>query len=159
MIVDGLIVTETIKGVQKFADKEPLSDPAKSKIKDLILVASIMKDHLSTSSKNSSQPPSKDELKDKKDNSGSNLRKPGGQKNLQGNQSKPVQDPDEIVDIPIDQSQLPDGHYTSPGYESRQVIDLGLFRHVIEYRAEIVGNDFGQEYRDNFPGKVTRPVQ
>ena len=38
---------------------------AATKIKDLILVASTMKDRLSTNSKNSSQPPSKDKLKDK----------------------------------------------------------------------------------------------
>lgn len=130
MVVDGLSVTETIKGVQNIVDKEPLSDPAKSKIKDLILVASIMKDRLSTNSKNSSQSPSKDELKNKKDNS--NSRKPDGQKDHKGNQLKPVQDPDEIVDIPVDQSQFPDGHYTSLGYESRQVIALRLFRHVID---------------------------
>jgi len=161
VVVDGLSVTKTINSVQDILDKENLSDPVKSSIKDLILVASIMKDRLNTNSKNSSSPPSKDDLKDKdqKDKSDSGSRKPGGQKDHNGSQLQSVENPDEIINIAVDQSQLPRGEYSPSGYESRQVIDLKISRHVIEYRAEIVRNDIGQEYRADFPGEVTRPVQ
>ena len=162
MVVDGLSVTEIIDDVQNIVDKEPWPDPVKNKIKDLILIASIMQDRLSTNSQNSSQPPSQDEQKDKdsKDKpKPPGSRKPGGQKGHIGNQLKPVENPDEIIDLPVDRSQLPEGSYTALGYESRQVIDLKISRHVIEYRAEIVSNGSGGEYRANFPKEATRPVQ
>lgn len=161
MVVDGLSVTKTINSVQDILDKENLSDPVKSSIKDLILVASIMKDRLNTNSKNSSSPPSKDDLKDKgqRDKSDSGSRKPGGQKDRNGSQLQSVENPDEIINIAVDQSQLPRGEYSPSGYESRQVIDLKISRHVIEYRAEIVSDTFGQSYRADFPGEVRRPVQ
>ena len=112
MVVDGLSVTETINDVQNIVDKEPWTDPVKNKIKDLILIASIMKDRLSTNSQNSSQPPSQDEQKDK-DPKGKpkppGSSKPGGQKGHTGNQLKPVENPDEIIDLPVDRSQLPEG--------------------------------------------------
>jgi transposase len=162
VVVDGLSVTETINDVQNIVDKEPWTDPVKNKIKDLILIASIMKDRLSTNSQNSSQPPSQDEQQDKdpKDKpKPPGSRKPGGQKGHVGNQLKPVENPDEIIDLPVDRSQLPEGSYTALGYESRQVIDLKISRHVIEYRAEIVSNGSGGVYRANFPKEATRPVQ
>ena len=84
---------------------------------------------MSKSSKNSSQPPSQDELKDKdkhKKSKPKNSRKPGGQKGRAGSQLKPVEDPDEIVNLPVDISQLPVGDYAQIGYESRQIIDLKI---------------------------------
>ena len=162
LVVDGLSVTGTIEKAQEIINDDHLSDSDSAVVKDLILVADIMKDRLSKNSKNSSQPPSQDDLKDKNDQKKpkpNNSRKPGGQKGRTGSQLKPIENPDEIVNLPVDISQLPAGDYAHIGYESRQIIDLKISRHVIEYRAKIVSNGSGDEYRANFPREAKRPVQ
>ena len=67
LVVDGLSVTGTIEKAQEIINDDHLSDSDSAVVKDLILVADIMKDRLSKNSKNSSQPPSQDDLKDKND--------------------------------------------------------------------------------------------
>ena len=77
-----------------------------AKVENLILLARIMKDRLTTNSTNSSKPPSKDDLKDKgsqeeETTEGKNKPKPtrkaGGQKGHAGSQLSLLENPDEII--------------------------------------------------------------
>lgn len=164
MNIDGLSVVETIEAVRNAMPKENLSSAFIKNLEELLLLASIMKDRLSTNSGNSSKPPSKDELKDKasettdKPKPGSR-KKPGGQAGHQGTQLKMIEDPDEIIYIRHDSNIDLDGTYTFTDYETRQVIDLKISRHVIEYRAEVITDEQGNKLCASFPVGVGRPVQ
>jgi hypothetical protein len=49
------------------------------------------------------------------------------------------ENPDHVIDIPIDHALLQDGHvYKSCGYMCRQVVDIKIQRVITEYRAEIL---------------------
>ena len=164
MNIDGLSVVGTIEAVQNGIPHEHLSQDFATKVKALILLASIMKDRLSTNSKNSSKPPSKDDLKDKEGKAGTNNkpssgRKPGGQQGHASSQLKPLENPDEVIYIPYGTSADFKGDYTFSDYEVRQVIDLKISRHVIEYRAEVVTDQYGNKYCADFPQGVARPAQ
>ena len=50
MVVDGLSVVETINKAKELIEQNYLSVPDTATVKDLILVADIMKDRLSTNS-------------------------------------------------------------------------------------------------------------
>ena len=65
MKIDGLSVVETIESVEQSMPQQNISEDFKVKVENLILLARIMKDRLTTNSTNSSKPPSKDDLKDK----------------------------------------------------------------------------------------------
>ena len=111
-------------------------------------------------SKNSGISPSQDQNRgdrgSKKEKSGN---KPGGQKGHKGNCLRKVENPDKIVNIPIDLSKLPFGGYKDFGYESRQEIDYKVIRTVTEYRAQTVINEFGDSYTAAFPEFLVKPVQ
>jgi len=88
------------------------------------------------------------------------LKKPGGQPGRKGNTLTQVEDPDEVEDILIDRASLPDGrNYKNNGYTAKQVVNINISRHIIEYRAEILIDDFGNEYEAEFPNNITRPIQ
>ena len=70
MKIDGLSVVETIESVEQIMTQQNISEDFKVKVENLILLARIMKDRLTTNSTNSSKPPSKDDLKDKRSKEG-----------------------------------------------------------------------------------------
>ena len=70
MKIDGLSVVETIESVEQSMPQQNISEDFKVKVENLILLARIMKDRLTTNSTNSSKPPSKDDLKDKEPQGG-----------------------------------------------------------------------------------------
>ncbi len=62
MKIDGLSVVETIESVEQSMPQQNISEDFKVKVENLILLARITKDRLTTNSTNSSKPPSKDDL-------------------------------------------------------------------------------------------------
>ena len=71
-----------------------------------------------------------------------------------------MENPDEVIQVSIDRRTLArDGQYHEVGYEARQVIHLRISRYVIEYRAEVLENEKGQQWVAIFPEQVKRPVQ
>jgi transposase len=87
-------------------------------------------------------------------------KKPGGQPGHNGTTLEKVDDPDEICDLKLDRRTLPKGaQYKSVGFEGRQVFDIKISRHVIEYRAEILEDEHGKRFTAPFPDDVSRPVQ
>ena len=169
MKIDGLIVVETIESVEQSMPQQNISEDFKVKVENLILLARIMKDRLTTNSTNSSKPPSKDDLKDKGSKEGEETaegknkpkptRKAGGQKGHAGSQLSLLENPDEIIYIPYNEMTNFTGDYSFDDYQVRQVIDLKISRHVTEYRAEILTGQDGNKYYASFPENVSRPAQ
>lgn len=123
----------------------------------MFMAVSILLDRLNLNSKNSSKPPSSDPNRERV--SKSKGLKRGGQHGHVGTTLKQVDDVDEIRELLIDRSTLPDGPYTHVGYERRQVVDIDIQRIVTEYRAEVLVDTNGKRYVASFPEDVTRPVQ
>lgn len=161
MTIDGISVQETIDLARNQLAQINVPEDNKSSIELLINLTSIMKDRLGINSSNSSKPPSKDDPKDKcqKDKRPASERSVGGQKGHQGSQLELVENPDDIIYIPIDKGVIPDGNHFISGYARRQVIDIKISRHIIEYRAEILSNEDGKTITAEFPSDVGRPAQ
>jgi len=139
-------------------DKE-ISVATKTVFATLAELVSILVSKLNLNSSNSNKPPSTDQNK-KNNNRKQSNKKPGGQKGHKGITLEPVSDPDEVKYINFDKRKLPKGRsYVSNGYESRQVINMKISTHIIEYRAEVLIDEEDNKYVASFPETVTRPIQ
>jgi transposase len=127
-------------------------------IEALILVVKLLTQRVGLTSRNSSKPPSSDPNRPKSSRPKSN-RTSGGQPGRVGTTLKPVETPDEITVLKIDRRTLPRGSYTVVGCEKRQVFDLHITRHVIEYQAQILEDAQGRRFVATFPEGVQRPAQ
>jgi len=144
---------------QKIADKTSVEDLKKTLSMSLNIVDALC-DRVFKSSSNSNIPPSQDphRLRKRKKTKGKK-RKPGGQKGHRGSTLEQSKSPDEIEEISIDMSSLPEGRYKCVGYDSRQVMDIEISTHIKEYRAEILENENGEQYVAEFPEGVNKAVQ
>ena len=157
MTLDGISVQEAIDLAKKVVSEIEASDEQWLALENLIVLASIMKDRISLNSTNSGKPPSTDETKgegEKPDKPASSGKPAGGQKGHKGTQLEFVDDPDEIIDLKVDESEIKNGNYTECGYVRRQVIDIKISRHVIEYRAETFKDESGREISAMFPDNL-----
>lgn len=162
MTLDGISVQESIDLAKKVVSEIEASDEQRLALETLIVLSSIMKDRISLNSTNSGKPPSTDETKgegEKPDKPASSGKPAGGQKGHKGTQLEFVDDPDEIINLKVDESEIKNGNYTGCGYVRRQVIDIKISRHVIEYRAETFKDESGRLISAMFPDNVSRPVQ
>ena len=164
MTVDKIDVEATIKKVQQLlAEEEHLSVALRAALEVLLVLVQLLANRLNLNSRNSSKPPSTDRFnKDDKDNSDDKQGKnnnPGGQPGRIGTTLQKVDAPDEIKLLKLDRTTLPSGEYKVDGFESRQVFDIDIRRVVIEYRAEILVNQFGNRFIAPFPEAVTKAVQ
>jgi transposase len=153
-------VTETLKNAKQLLETEKDLSPAiKAMMKVLLMLVSVMADRLSLNSSNSSIPPSQDLNREKKKKANRSKKKPGGQKGHKGTTLKKIANPDRIEVIKIDRRTLPKGKYSNVGYESRQVFDIKIEREVTEYRAEILVDENGMEYKAEFPEGIVKAAQ
>lgn len=159
MKVENIDVNKMLEEARAMLKKEKnISSSFKAVIEILFLIITLFMNRFNLNSSNSSKPPSSDPNREKK-KKGSSKRKPGGQNGHVGKNLKPVENPDEISVIKLDKRTLPKGKYREVGYSKRQVIDIRISRHVIEYQAQILENEIGVQYIAPFPEFVTRPVQ
>ena len=88
-------------------------------------------------------------------------KKPGGQKGRKGVTLEQTDSPDEIVILSVPEELLPsDQTWTLQGHEKRQVFDVSISIHTVEYRGEIyVSNESGEKVVAAFPEGVNAPVQ
>lgn len=135
-----------------------LSPMAREAVEQLLLLTNVLLDRLNLNSRNSSIPPSADQNREKKEK-GRKEKKPGGQKGHEGKTLQLLEDPDEIKVLTVDPSTLPEGEYTDIGYERRQIIDIKISRSVIEFRAQVLENQYHERFVAPFPEAVSRPVQ
>lgn len=160
MTVDQIDVDATVKNVQRLLAEEPHLSPAlRSTLDVLLLVVQLLVNRLSLTSRNSSQPPSKDRFPVREKTAKDSAKKPGGQPGRIGTTLKKIDDPDEIELLSVDRSALPPGEYHEIGYDCRQVFDIDIRRLVTEYRAQILQDQNGQRYTAAFPAQVTKAVQ
>jgi len=114
-------------------------------------------------SRNSSLPPSQDPNRLKQLRSGESDKKPGGQAGHVGKTLRPVENPDEIINISVDKSSLPTDHsYKKVGVSKRQVVEFHLSRHVKEYHLEILEAETGKRITAtplDEPASLNRPIQ
>jgi transposase len=114
----------------------------------------LFDDWLPKDSTNSSKSPSTDPNRPKKFKFRKSPKKRGGQDGHKGITLHQVTVPDEIIKLEVDPSQLPGDGWVFQGYEKRQVFDVEIKRHVIEYQAEIWVNKNGEKRKAEFPAKV-----
>ena len=144
------------------ADDNQVGASVRAVLELLVLIIELLMRRLNLNSRNSSVPPSQDLFRKKGAvaMSAQRRRKSGGQVGHKGQTIIPIANPDEVKDLSIDRRTLPRGHeYRRIEDEKRQVIDIVIHRHVTEYRAEVLEDEQGREYRAEFPPRVTRPVQ
>lgn len=158
--VQGIDVDGAIKSVREHLEKDhDISSGLRSAIELLLVLISVLVNTITLNSKNSSKPPSSDPNRKKKKKSTSD-RKPGGQNGHSGSTLEKVDDPDEIVELQVDTTTLPQNRkFHGVGVENRQVIDIEVNQIVTEYRAQILEDDLGNRFVAKFPFGVTRPVQ
>ena len=159
--IDSINVEEAIAEAKELMAKERMSPAMRSAINVLFLLVAALLSRLGLNSNNSSKPPSSDPNREKKKKVGTG-KKRGGQNGHAGKTLEKVDDPDEVEEIVIDRSTLPDGgagEYTPGGFEIRQVFNIEILTKVTEYRAEILFNEKGERFVAPFPTGVTSPVQ
>jgi transposase len=160
MKIDNIDVNKTLDSTRKLLDQDKSISPAlRSIIEILLVIITLLINRLNLNSKNSSKPPSSDPNRDKKSQRNTLGRKPGGQQGRMGTNLKPVDNPDEIIVIPVDRKTLPKGKYHEEGHIARQVINIRISRFVTEYRAQILVDANGTPFTASFPEHITRPVQ
>ena len=164
MKIESIDVTKTLDKAKKLLAKEKAISPAfKVVIEVLLLIITLMAERLTKNSSNSSKPPSSDPNRDKNKNKNKNKenqKKPGGQNGHVGCNLSMVENPDEIVDLKIKPKSLPSGRtFKDVGFEKRQVINIKFSKIVIEYRAQILEDEKGNQYTATFPDSVTQPIQ
>lgn len=156
-----ILVSKTIATTKKvLQENKTWPDDAKVVISSLLEVLSVVSISLGLTSSNSSKPPSSDpnRIRRKKVTKGKK-RKPGGQKGHIGSRLEPVTNPTVIEVLEIDRRTLPDGKWTSAGFDKRQVIDIEVAFTVTEYQAEMLQNEQGEIFVAEFPEGVTEPAQ
>ena len=159
MTLNKVSITEAINNAKNaLAKDKTISIATKVAMELLITLISLLVDRLHLNSSNSSKPPSLDPNRKKTSRQKSNKTK-GGQNGHNGTTLKPVDNPDETIELAIDKRQLPNSSYQPNGYVARQVVDIKISRFVTEYRAEILIDNKGQQYVAEFPATITRPIQ
>ena len=165
MKIEKIDVTETIKITQALiAAETDLSVDLKNALDQLLHVTQLMIDRLTLNSSNSSIPPASDPNRKKNDsaknNDESSNNKPGGQPGHPGKTLALFENPDRVIDIPVDHSLMQNGQvYKDAGYLRHQVVDITIQRVVTEYRAEILEDQDGNQLIADFPDKIKREVQ
>ena len=164
----GVDIEKTVAAIQAELEKDKTISPTlKNLIGLLILVLQMMTQRLSLNSSNSSLPPSTDKVKRRTRRTVAGKKKkkksatsPGGQPGHEGSTLTQFPEPDEIVELSIDQRTLPQrDDYKSDGFETRQVINIVLDYVVTEYQAEVLVDGDGNRYTADFPDDVTKAIQ
>lgn len=111
MKVERIDVDSLLERIQEqLKHEQNLSPELHELVKQLLKVTSLLMDPVSLNSRNSSKPPSSDPNRKKSSGKGKSNKKPGGQKGHTGTNLQPVDDPDEVQRLKIDQRRLPRGH-------------------------------------------------
>jgi transposase len=153
-------IKETLESAKKLLQEEKNISPAlKAIIKILITIVTLFASKMSLNSRNSSKPPSSDPNRKKTNKPKGTNRKPGGQPGRVGVNLQPVENPDHIVNLEIDQRTLPRGTYHEAGFEMRQIVEMEISTVITEYRAQILEDTQGNRYVATFPEGLTRPIQ
>ena len=162
MSIAKINITETLQRAERLLRQDKSASPQLRALVDLLIVIiNLLVRKFGANTTNSSLPPSQDPHRQRgsKRPTQGQKRKPGGQNGHEGTTLQPDPNPDHIETIAVDRRTIPPGRYKDAGFESRQVIDIELHKHVTEYRAERLEDAHGRQFVARFPAGVTRPVQ
>lgn len=161
MKIEKINVTENIEQARKMLkDNEKVPAEFVALFSVLLTVLEVLLSRFNKNSKNSSIPPSQDPNRQRKPKPGETKKKPGGQPGRLGKNLKPVENPDEIINVPVVRSTLPQGHfYKKVGVAKRQVVEFLVSSKVIEYQLEIVADENGKRFTAKGPLGTSRPIQ
>ncbi len=152
MSIENINIDELIKDSERLLKEDKYVSPAlKACFKTLLLLIGILVNKLWLNSSNSSIPPSQDPNRNKDKDKNKPWKKPGGQKWRKGKTLKMVDNPDEIVEIKVDRSNLPEWNYKPVWYEPRQEFNIDISFTVTEFRAEILENERWDRITATFP--------
>ena len=159
MKLENIDVSKSIDNIKKLlVEEKNISPVLKAAIELILVIVTLLTGRLSLNSRNSSKPPSQDKNREKTNKKNSD-KKPGGQKLRIGKNLAPTKTPNEIVQITVEQSKLDGSDYQEIGYEARQVFDMKISLHVIEYRAQKLRAKDGKIITAEFPEGVNSLVQ
>lgn len=167
MKIENINIRASLKAAKKQVEEDKsLSPSMRSTIDLLILIINLLVNKIGLNSSNSSIPPSQDPNRNRKKKKKRKTRKekgtkrkPGGQKGHAGSTLSKSENPTDIKFIEIDRRTIPSGKYKEVGFESRQVFDVDISLKIIEYRAQVLEDEDGNQYVANFPEGVTKPAQ
>jgi transposase len=155
-------VTKALSNARELlAQEKDLSPALRAAIELILTLVTLMASELSPGKSTlSGTPPSQDPYRKRgtKTPKTDRTRKSGGQPGRSGVTLEPVEDPDEIEVIEIDDSKL-SKDWKFSGYEVRQVFDIEVSVKVTEYRAEVYRNSKGEKKVADFPAGVVAAVQ
>ena len=158
MKVEKIDISALVNKARGLLKDEQMSFSARTIIKLLLKVITTLINQKTLNSRNSSIPPSKDPHRPRNSKI-TGKKKPGGQKGHEGSSLKPVDNPDEIRKNFIDRSILPPGDYKSVGVEKRQIFDVKVSLHVVEYQSEVLEDQNGNRWVATFPPQVNSLTQ
>lgn len=166
MTVNDIDVSKSLERAEALLKKaKGVSPELIAMMELLILIIRLLVGKLNTNSSNSSIPPSKNPLgapkgkKKKKIKGAGKKKKPGAQTGHTGSNLEHSKSPDEVKVIEIDRRTIPQGKYTSAGFETRQVFDVKISTYITEYQAEILIDEDGNKFVADFPDGVSSYAQ
>lgn len=164
MTIQNIDIEKSIENVRALMTEERELSPAlKAAIEIIILVLTLVCNRLGLNSSNSSTPPSQDPNRKKENLKKKNEKKAGGQKGHTGKTLEKVDDPDEIVEHKIKRCQTCNENISLKkieNYETRQIFNIVIKKHVIEHRAEIkTCTKCGLVNTAPFPKEASKAVQ
>jgi len=161
MTIDGIDITATLDRAREILKNDlSLSDSFKMVLETLLLIIELLLKRLGINSKNSSKPPSQDVNRKRLGTRLKSDKKRGGQLGHEGSTLTLIDNPDEIIFIPVDRSTLSSNdQYTLASPIKRQVCHIVIKNHVIEYQAEVLVNQQKERFVAPFPNEVTNSVQ
>ena len=162
MTIGSIHVEDAIeKAKSLLANDKNMSESTANAMQVILLLVQLLLERIGTNSSNSSLPPSKaKKSKMKKTTRKKSKKKVGGQVGHEGSTLYQVDDPDDIVEIPIDKRTLPKNvKLKKVDPETRQVFDVVMNFVVTEYQAEVFEDDKGVRYTAEFPEHVKKYVQ
>ena len=163
MTINNIEIEDALKNAERLLkEDEGMSSATKSAMKVLLLVVRLLVERLNLNSSNSSKPPSQDPKRKKKSKQEKG-KKNGGQKGHKGKTLEQVPNPDEVIEHEVTECENCHNDLRSQqaeSYESRQVFEIIISRHVVEHKAEVKEcSKCDTLTTGEFPKGVTKAVQ
>ena len=163
MTIDNINIDRTLESAEKhLAEDEEMSSSTKSMMELLLIIIKLLVKRLELDSNNSSKPPSQDPNRKKKDKDGNGNNK-GGQKGHEGTTLEKISEPDETIEHIVNECKKCHNNLKSQeakSYESRQVFEVIIKRHVVEHKSEVKEcAKCGAVTTGAYPKEVSKAVQ